>query len=482
MAEQGANLIGGRWQPGRGPEVVTTRDPATGEALAEYAVSTAQDVDDAVAAAGQAFLDWRRVPAPARGKLLYHVAEELAVVKDELARTMTREMGKLLAETTGELDATLANCRLMAGEGSRALGQVLPAGSESRSIHTLRVPVGVVACITPWNYPISLAAYKIFAALVSGNTVVWKPAANVSGSAALFVAALERAGIPAGVVNLLAGGEVEAGRRLCSHPGVGAVAFTGSTEVGIDIAKVCAETLIPVSLELGGKNAVIVLEDADLQAAATGIMQSGFATSGQRCTAASRVIVQRSVSEPLAAELARRSSRLTLGHGLDPAVNVGPLASDGQLKHVTEMVDAAVEAGATVVAGGRPAELADYPAGMFYLPTILTGVQADDPIAQAEVFGPVVAVIEVDSYEEAVEVNNSTRYGLSSAIYTQSLHYAQRAMTDLDSGLVYVNSGTSAAEDGVPFGGTRLSGNGQREVSAHAFQAMTELKSVYVNF
>jgi acyl-CoA reductase-like NAD-dependent aldehyde dehydrogenase len=370
----------------------------------------------------------------------------------------------------------------MAGEGSRALGEVLPSASSSRIIFTVREPVGVVACITPWNFPIALAAYKIFAALISGNCVVWKPAPNVSGSARIFAEALMRAELPSGVINLLSGGQIEAGQRLSTHPGVDAVAFTGSTFVGLQIAQACAQTLTPVSLELGGKNAIIVLEDADLDAAASGIMQSAFATSGQRCTAASRVIVQRSVREPLLAELLRRVAKLKLGHGLDESVNLGPIALPIQLERVASLVKAAVDAGADILCGGSTSALAEFPNGNFFPPTILGDIVESDAIARTEVFGPVACLIDVDDYEHAVIANNNTEYGLSSAIYTRSLHFAQSAANDLKSGVVYVNSGTSAAESAVPFGGMRLSGNGHREVSTHGFEVMTELKSVYMNF
>ena len=482
MGAEMANLIGGTWRLSNSRSLFETRDPATGEVLAQYGVSTAADVDDAVDAALKAFPSWRREPAPARGKLLHRIADEVEAVKADLARTMTREMGKVHSESIGEIDATIASCRFMAGEGLRALGQVLPSSSTNRTIMTVREPVGVVACITPWNFPIALAAYKVFAALISGNCVVWKPSPNISGSARLFTEALVKAGTPAGVVNLLSGGGIEAGRQLSTHPGVDAVAFTGSTAVGIEIAEACARSLTPVSLELGGKNAIIVLEDADLAQAANGIMQSAFATSGQRCTAASRLIVQRSVREPLLAELLRRCDQMQLGHGLDPAVNLGPLATSAQLDRVASLVTDAVHAGAEILCGGARVRVAEYPKGSFYPPTLLGGIKETDTIARTEVFGPVVAVIDVDDYEQAVVANNNTDYGLSSAIYTRSLHFAHRAASDLASGVVYVNSGTSAAESGVPFGGMRLSGNGHREVSTHAFDVMTELKSVYMSF
>lgn len=476
------NLVGGRWRRAGGTDTYETRDPATGKVLHRYTVSSTGDVDDAVAAAAVAYEAWRRQPAQARGSLLHRIADELEAVKEELAHEMTREMGKVLRESQGEVDVAIGSCRFMAGEGLRAFGKVLPSSMSDRDIITMRSPVGVVACITPWNFPVTLAAYKISAAIASGNTVVWKPAPNISGSAKIFTEALVRAGMPPGLVNLLSAGEVEVGRRLTTHPDVAAVTFTGSTSVGLEVAEACSRTLTPVSLELGGKNGAIVLPDADLDVAVAGIIQSAFATSGQRCTSTSRVIVDRSVSQQLTAMLVQRCADLKIGSGLDNTADMGPIASSGQLTKIARLVDQAVESGAEVLCGGTPAVVDGLPHGLFYPPTVLAGVRPDDEIAQIEVFGPVVVVIEVDGYEEAVAVNNQTQYGLSSAIFTRDLGYAHRAMRDLDSGVIYVNSGTSAAELGVPFGGTRLSGNGHREVSTDAFDVMTELKSVYVKF
>jgi acyl-CoA reductase-like NAD-dependent aldehyde dehydrogenase len=476
------NLVGGSWRRPRGAGTYETRDPATGKVLHRYTVSSIGDVDDAVAAATAAYEACRRQPAPARGRLLHRIADELEVVKEELAHEMTREMGKVLRESLGEVDVAIGSCRFMAGEGLRAFGEVLPSSMSDRDIFTMRSPVGVVACITPWNFPVSLAAYKISAAIASGNTVVWKPAPNTSGSARLFTDAMVRAGMPAGLVNLLSAGGVEVGRRLSTHADVAAVTFTGSTAVGLRVAESCSRTLTPVALELGGKNAAIVLADADMDAAVDGIIQSAFATTGQRCTATSRVIVDRAVGQHLTAMLVQRCADLKLGSGLDDAADMGPIASTAQLAKIVALVDQAAESGAQVLCGGAPAVVAGLPQGLFYPPTVLAGVRPDDDIAQTEVFGPVVAVIEVDGYEEAVEANNKTQYGLSSSIFTRDLGYAHRAMRDLASGVVYVNSGTSAAELGVPFGGIRLSGNGHREVSTDAFDVMTELKSVYVKF
>ena len=473
------SYINGRWCAGTSGGEFTTRDPATGEALAVFAEASGEDIDEAVSAAAAAFATWRDVPPPQRGELLFRVATALEEVREELALTMTAEMGKPLRETYAEVDTAVSQGRYMAGEGRRAIGSVLPSNTHGRFIHTVRLPHGVVACISPWNYPVVLASYKIFAALVAGNTVVWKPAPNVSGSAAIYARAA--AGLPDGVFNLVAGAGNEAGARLVEHPRVDAVAFTGSTATGIRIAETCARTLRPVSLELGGKNAVVVLEDADVQAAASGIVQSAFATSGQRCTAASRVIVDCTVHDDLLEELTARIAGLRLGPGVDPTTDVGPLATADQLRHVTAMVDGAVQRGARHLMKWQNNSEPDLSRGNYFPPTLLGDVDPDDPIAQDEVFGPVVTILKANGYDDAVRLNNATRYGLSSSVYTRSVRQAQRASSDLKSGLVYVNSGTSAAEPHVPFGGVKLSGNGYREVSAEALDFMTETKAIYID-
>jgi len=476
------NYINGSWVAPTGSTVQTNINPATGAILEESASSSARDVADAIRSARVAFDQWQRVPDAQRGELLYRAADELRADRQGLAECMTREMGKVIAESLGEVDVVVAHALFMAGEGRRALGEVLPSARPNRNITTRRHPRGVVACITPWNFPLVLAAYKIFAALISGNTVVWKPAPNVSQCARLFVAALERAGLPAGVCNLITAGGIEAGQALVEHPDVAVVAFTGSTPVGKSIAETCARRLAPTLLELGGKNAIIVMDDANLDDAVAGIMQSGFATSGQRCTAASRIIVQSGVEAELVQRLESHVHALTIGDGLDPAVTFGPLALGAQVDRVAGMVSHAVASGAHLVAGGERVADGANAAGSFYAPTLLTNVSASDEIAQQEVFGPVLSVIRVADLDEAIAANNATAFGLSSAIYTEQLSAALRASDELESGLVYVNSGTSAAEIGVPFGGVKDSGNGHAEVSRHALDVMTYLKATYLSF
>jgi len=475
------NYINGAWVAPTGDGIFSSYNPATGELIEQSPLSNERDVDAAVHSANHAFSLWRAVPDGQRGDVLFAIADEIRADRMQLAQAMTTEMGKVLSESLAEVDVVIAHALFMAGEGKRTLGEVLPSSRTNRNITTRRHPRGVVACITPWNFPIVLAAYKIFAALISGNTVVWKPAPNVSQSARLFVAAVERAGLPAGVCNLICSGGIEAGKALVEHPDVAVVAFTGSTPVGRSIAQTCGARFAPTLLELGGKNAIIVMEDANLEDAVSGIMQSGFATSGQRCTAASRIIVHASIEQRLVELLTDRIEGLVVGSGLEPGITFGPLALESQLERIDGMVSRAIKSGARLVTGGTRLSGSDN-TGYFYAPTLITGVSAQDEIAQNEVFGPVLSVITVADLDEAIAVNNSTEFGLSSAIYTQSLSYALRASDECESGLVYVNSGTSAAELGVPFGGMKNSGNGHAEVSRHALDVMTYLKATYLSF
>lgn len=476
------NYIDGAWVSPTGDTLHITVDPATGQVLEESTSSSIRDVDRAVLAAHDAFEQWRLIPDAQRGELLFRIAGEIRAARETLGESMTREMGKVLAESLGEVDVVVAHAQFMAGEGRRALGEVLPSVRPNRSISTRRYPRGVVGCITPWNFPLALAAYKIFAALASGNTVVWKPAPNVSHTSRLFLDALERAGVPAGVCNLITGGGAETGEALVAHPQVSVIAFTGSTPVGKSIAEVCARRLAPTLLELGGKNAIIVMEDADLDAAAAGIMQSGFATSGQRCTAASRVIVHEAIEHDILERLEVAINRLRPGNGLDADVTFGPLAMSAQLERVSGLVDRAQHSGAQLITGGKRLDDASTAAGSFFAPTLLTNVSPLDEIAQREVFGPVVAVLRVADIDEAIAANNATDFGLSSAIFTRNLNYALRASDECETGLVYVNSGTSAAEIGVPFGGVKDSGNGHAEVSRHTLDTMTYLRATYLSF
>lgn len=470
---------GGAWHPGTGEGTTETVNPATGMHLAAYKQAGREDLGLALDTLRDAVAPWQRLPIKERQRVLEQVAAEIERDGERIARQMTLEMGKTLAESRGEVGVFASTCRWFAHEAGRALGQVLPSADGTRFIHTRRKPIGVVTCITPWNFPIALAGYKIFAALAVGNVVLWKPAQQVNGTAVLVTEAFERAGI-GNAFALLGACTGALASEAVGDERVDAVSFTGSTEVGTQISQRVASTLTPCSLELGGKNAAVVLADADLDLAAREIVRSGFLTSGQRCTATSRIVVVTEVADELIARVADGIRALTVGDGTDAGVDMGPVATAAQLAGVESAVRDAVSDGASVVVGGaRPDGL---PAeGFFYLPTLLDGVTREHAIARREVFGPVIAAIRVADATEAFAVANDTDYGLSTSVFTRSLGATFTALDDIDSGLIYVNRGTSSAELGVPFGGTGMSGNGHREVSEHGFEFMTELVSVYID-
>ncbi|MEX2460766.1 MAG: aldehyde dehydrogenase family protein [Paenibacillaceae bacterium] len=472
------NFINGVWILNEQREMFNSVNPATLEVIGSCVKSNQEDVQAAVQAAKAAYRSWRKLPAPQRADYLWKIAEILQTRKADLAHMMTVEMGKVLAESMGEVDVVIGFSKYMAGEGRRLFGQTVPSGSPDRMAMTIRESVGVVACITPWNFPISLAAYKIFAALVSGNTLVWKPASDVAFCAKLFMEVFEAAGLPAGVINLVFGSGSTVGHILAEHPDVQVIAFTGSTEVGRKLGETAGRHLKRISLELGGKNSVIVLKDADIDLAAAGIVRSAFATSGQRCTAASRVIVEASIQSELEKRIVTLVQKLIVGNGLVSGTDMGPLANGSQLKTVEEYVALALQEGGLILTGGSVME----GTGWYYPPTVITNVKREHRIAKEEVFGPVLAILTAENYEDAIEINNDTEYGLSSSIYTNSLHYANCAVKDLESGLVYINNGTSNAEIGLAFGGMKNSGNGHREVSYQAFDVMTEWKTIYTNY
>lgn len=474
--------IDGRWVDGERGETFQSHNPATGEVLATVAQATPADVDRAVEAAHRAFARWRLVPAPRRGEVLFRAAEILKERKDDLARLMVQEMGKVIAEARGDVQEAIDMVYYMAGEGRRLAGETVPSELPEKFGFSVRDPIGVIACITPWNFPLAIPAWKLAPALIAGNTVVFKPASDTPLLAARLVQVLEEAGVPPGVVNLVFGPGETVGEALLAHPAVNMVSFTGSTAVGKRIAEQAGRHLKRVHLELGGKNAIIVMDDADLDLAVQGIIWSAFGTTGQRCTAASRVIVHRAVEEPLTERLLDRIGQLRLGNGLDPETDVGPLINARAVEKVHRYVEIGVQEGARLACGGRPATDGDLARGHFYQPTLFTGARPEMSICQEEIFGPVTAMIPVDSLEEAIAVNNGTQYGLSSSIYTRDVNNAMSAIRDITTGLVYVNAGTIGAEIQLPFGGTRGTGNGHREAGRAALEVYTEWKTVYVDY
>jgi alpha-ketoglutaric semialdehyde dehydrogenase len=476
------NYIGGEWTAAAEGRTSENRDPATGELIGHFPRSSQHDVDRAVAAAKAAFEGWRTTPAPRRGEILYRVGEMLKERKEEIARILTREMGKVLVEARGDVQEGIDMAYYMAGEGRRLFGAIVPSELPNKAAYGVREPIGVVACVTPWNFPVAIPSWKTMAALIAGNTIVFKPATDTPMSAMALVEVFEQAGLPAGVLNLVMGSGSEVGMPLVRHPDVAAISFTGSNDVGREVNVEAARSLKRVTLELGGKNAIIVLDDADLDLAVDGILWSAFGTTGQRCTACSRLIAQRGIRPRLQGRLLERIARLRLGHGLDEATDVGPLINRSQQERVHTYMDVARQDGAQILCGGEPAREGDLANGSFYKPTLLGGVKPQMRVAQEEIFGPVLSLIEVESLEEAIAVNNGVKYGLSSSIFTRDMNAAQTAMRDLASGIVYVNAGTIGAEIQLPFGGTRGTGNGHREAGLGALEFFTEWKAIYVDY
>ena len=481
MAERFHNYIGGKWVPARGGRTFFNHNPATGEVLGEYPSSGAEDVNDAVEAAAGAFRSWRLTPAPKRAEILYRAGEIIRARKEDLARAMTREMGKILAETRGDVQEGIDMAYLAAGEGRRLYGVTTPSEMPDKWAMSVRSPVGVAGVITPWNFPFAIPAWKLMPALVAGNTAVFKPAGDTPEMAWHFTRIFEEAGLPAGVLNLVFGSGSQVGAPIVEHPRVAVISFTGSTEVGLGINSTAGRLGKRVSLEMGGKNAVIVMDDADLALATDAIVWSAFGTTGQRCTACSRVLVHESVHDTLAERVAARAKTLKLGDGLDPGTEVGPLINAGQVETVEKYVGIGRGEGRLAAGGERPSEGA-LAKGNFYRPTVFAGVAAGSRVATEEIFGPVLAMVKVKSFEEAVEVNNASMYGLSSSIFTRDVNRAFAAMRDLDTGIVYVNHGTTGAETHLPFGGTRGTGNGHREAGHTMLDPFTEWKSIYVDF
>jgi alpha-ketoglutaric semialdehyde dehydrogenase len=475
-------FIAGEWVDSVSGRTFASHNPAdTRDLVGHFQAGTAADVAMAIRAAEQAGVAWRRTPAPKRGEILYRFGALLAEHKERLARAMTREMGKVLAEARGDVQEGIDIAFLMAGEGRRMFGDTTPSELPDKWAMSIREPIGVAGIITPWNFPMAIPCWKMMPALVSGNTVVFKPSSDTPHCATLLVELMAEAGFPAGTVNLVTGPGGEVGDAIVASPDVPVISFTGNTETGRRLATQAATRLKRVSLELGGKNGIVVMGDADLDLATDGILWSAFGTTGQRCTAASRVIVERPVADQLLERLERRAKALRLGSGLEPSTDVGPLVNAAALDKVTGYIDVGRRDGELVTGGGRGSgALLDH--GHFFEPTIFAGVAPMARIAQEEIFGPVLSVIPVDDYDAAVVALNQIRYGLSSSIFTRDAYTAFRAMRDFETGIVYVNAGTIGAETHLPFGGTKETGNGHREAGHAALDTYTEWKSIYVDF
>jgi aldehyde dehydrogenase (NAD+) len=476
------NLIAGAWVDAASGETFESTSPADGGSIGTFPRSGEEDVKSAVDAAKTAFEEWRLVPAPKRGEILFRFGELLKGEKEELAQLMAHEMGKVLAEARGDVQEAIDMAYYMGGEGRRLHGQTTPSELRDKFQMSVRMPIGVIGVITPWNFPIAIPSWKTLPALVAGNTIVFKPATDTPTLGQRYVELLIEAGLPAGVLNIVHGGGGAVGESLVRHPDVRVISLTGSRETGVAVLKAAADGLKHVHLELGGKNAIIVLDDADLDLAIEGIVWSAFGTSGQRCTAASRVIVQRGIYQELQAKLVAAAESLRLGVGWDEETDVGPVINQSSLDKIHSYTEIGKGEGAKLLTGGEVAAGNGLEKGFYYRPTIFGDVEAGMRIAQEEIFGPTTTLIPVDSFDEAIKAGNGVKYGLSSSIFTRDVNKAFRAMRDLDTGITYINAGTIGAEVHLPFGGTKDTGNGHREAGQAALDVFTEWKSIYVDY
>ncbi|MFW5972928.1 MAG: aldehyde dehydrogenase family protein, partial [Bacteroidota bacterium] len=477
MAETYQNYIGGVWQEAESGATFENRNPARRSDLIGYFPKSGQtDVDEAVAAAAAAFKTWSRMPAPQRGDHLRAIGDLLTQRKDAIAFEMTREMGKTFTETRGDVQEAIDTAYYAASETRRLFGHTVPSELPNKFNMSIRRPVGVFGIITAWNFPVAVPTWKMFPAIASGNTCVFKPSEEAPNSGRLLVQVFIDAGLPAGVVNLLQG-DGDTGRLLVEHDGVHGISFTGSTETGSLIAQACGRTHKRVSLEMGGKNAQIVMPDADLDLAIDGVLWGAFGTTGQRCTATSRLLLHESIHDEVVERLITRARALTLGYGNEDGVDVGPLINEAALDKVASYVEIGKEEGANVLLGGTAASGSGLEDGYFFEPTVLTDVRRGTRVATEEIFGPVLSVITFRSYDEAVDIANEVKYGLSSSIYTRDVALAFRALHDIEAGITYVNGPTIGAEAHMPFGGVKQTGNGHREGGWEVFDFYTETKT-----
>src|SRR6195256_2991944 len=477
------NFIDGEWVESSTGETFENPNPAdTRDLVGVFQKSAKADVDAAVDAAKRAFAKWRLIPAPRRAEIVFRAAEILIERKEEDARDMTREMGKVLAETRGDVQEAIDAAYYNAGEGRRMFGPTVPSEMPNKFAMAIRQPIGVCGMITPWNFPMAIPSWKLLPAVVCGNTCVIKPAQDTPLSTFNLVQALADAGIPKGVINVVTGFGTEVGTPLTEHPVVRAISLTGSSAVGRIVGATAAKSFKHCSLELGGKNPMIVLDDANLDLAIEGGLWGGFGTTGQRCTATSRIIVQKGIYGEFVERYVDRAKKLRVGNGLDETTEMGPAINEKQLQTDLSYVVIGQDEGAKMMCGGKRLDKGDYQYGWFMEPTVFIDVDPTMRIAQEEIFGPVVSIIPCDDLEDAIGIANGIEYGLSSALYTKDVNRAFSAIRDLDAGITYINAPTIGAEVPLPFGGTKATGNGHREGGIGAIDFYTEWKSVYVDY
>jgi alpha-ketoglutaric semialdehyde dehydrogenase len=481
VSEHVQNYIAGRWQDASG-EALDSRDPANGELLAEFRQSTIADVDAAVAAAKAALPAWRATPQPKRAEVIYCSADVLTRRKEELAQLMSRENGKPIAEARGDVQEAIDMAYYIAAEGRRAWGHSIPAELPDKRMYTIRQPLGVCTLITPWNFPVAIPSWKSYPSLVMGNTCVFKPAEDTTLLGKRWCEVLIESGLPEGVFNMVVGHGAPIGDRLVTHPDVAMISFTGSTKTGLGISAKAAPLNKRVSLEMGGKNPVIVWQDADLELAVNAILWAGYGTSGQRCTACSRVIAHETVHDKLLQMLVERAPKLKVGHGAEPDSFFGAIINEQQLKRIDEYVQIGIKEGAKLECGGKVLKEGEYAKGHFYAATVFSRVKPGMRIEQEEIFGPVIGVIKVKSYEEAIRAANGVQYGLSAGFISNDINLCHRASVDLEAGLVYLNAGSTGAEVSTPFGGWKNTGNGHREGGPTVIEAFSELKTIVIDY
>jgi aldehyde dehydrogenase (NAD+) len=477
------NYINGEWLAKGSQGTFENLNPADkAEVVGIFPKSGPQEVEAAVEAADRAQPGWARVPAPRRGEILKKVGDILVARKNEIAELMTREMGKVIKESRGDVQEGIDCAYYYAGEGRRLFGDTTPSELDNKFAMSMRRPVGVCGIITPWNFPMAIPTWKAFPALVCGNTLIFKPASDTPATAVKLVEVFEEAGVPKGVVNLVHGGGSLVGNAIVNHPKVRLISFTGSSSVGRDILQACGKRLARCSLELGGKNAQAVMEDADLELAVDGALWGAFGTTGQRCTATSRIILHKAIAKKFTELFVEKTRKLVLGNGLDPKSEVGPVVNQGQIDTVSSYVKIGKDEGAELLCGGETASEGSLKNGFFFKPTVFGGVKRNMRLFQEEIFGPVVAITEVKDFEEAIAAINDSAYGLSSSVYTRDVNRAFQAVRDIEAGITYINVPTIGAEVHLPFGGVKDTGNGHREAGRAALDVFSEWKAVYIDF
>jgi aldehyde dehydrogenase (NAD+) len=477
------NFIAGAWSPPAGGAYFENRNPAdTSDVIGQFPLSTSADVDRAVASARRGFAQWRKTPAPARGDVLRRVGDLLVKRKEEIADLMTREMGKPLTETRGDVQEGIDTAYYAATMGRQLAGRTVPSEMANKWAMSFRRPIGVCGIIAPFNFPLAIPTWKMFPALLCGNACVFKPSEDVPHTGHVLVETMLEAGLPPEVIQLVHGVGEDVGAPLVSHPDVPVISFTGSTATGSKVGEICGRMHKRLSLEMGGKNAMIVLDDADLDLALEGVLWGAFGTTGQRCTATSRLILQKGIHDAFLGRLIDRARGMKLGDGRKKGTDVGPLVHETSRKKVERYIDIGQSDGADLVTGGRRGEGKGLENGFFFEPTIFARVEAGMRIEQEEIFGPVLSVIRVNDADEAFRVNNGVKYGLSSSLYTRDVNLAFRAFDDLDNGITYINAPTIGAEAHLPFGGVKQTGNGHREGGWEVYEFYSETKVGYCDF